>query len=91
MAERDMTGAARALGMSVRSLRRRLADEGTSYTEIETAAFEILARRLLVEQMLTIQQTAHALGFRSTTGFHRAFKRFTGMTPKEFRDSKLGS
>lgn len=90
MADRDMTGAARSLGLSVRSLRRRLTEEGSSYSDVERDAFEVLARRFLVEQTLTIQQTAYALGFRSTTGFHRAFKRFIGMTPKEFRDSKLG-
>jgi AraC-like DNA-binding protein len=90
-ADRDMDSVARALGMSVRSLRRRLAVEGKSYAEIETEAFAILVRRLLIDQSLTIQQTAYELGFCSTTSFHRAFKRAIGMTPNEFRDATLGT
>jgi AraC-like DNA-binding protein len=90
-ADRDMDSVARGLGMSVRSLRRRLAEEGRSYAEVESEAFAILARRLLVDQALTIQQTAYQLGFCSTTSFHRAFKRAIGMTPNEFRGTTLGN
>jgi AraC-like DNA-binding protein len=58
-----------------------LAAEGSSYADAENAAFMILARRLLLDASLTIQQTAYELGFSGANTFHRACKRATGMTP----------
>lgn len=87
----DMTSVASALGLSVRSLRRRLASEGKTYAQLEAEAFAVMARRLLLDQALTIQQTAYALGFSGTTTFHRAFKRAMGTTPNAFREAQLGA
>lgn len=81
----NMSIAARSLGLSVRSLRRHLTAEGTSYREIEYAALESVAKSLLRDKQRTIQETAYELGFSDATTFHRAFKRWTGMTPSEFR------
>ncbi|MET0390748.1 MAG: AraC family transcriptional regulator [Polyangiales bacterium] len=86
----DMEGVAAALGLSVRSLRRHLAAEGKSYTSIVSDTFISASRRLLLEEARTIQQTAYALGFSSSTAFHRAFKRATGLTPSAFVDTHLG-
>jgi AraC-like DNA-binding protein len=81
----DMQSVARTLGLSVRSLRRRLAAEGKSYSGIENDAFAIVAKQLLREKQRTIQETAYDMGFLDTTTFHRAFKRATGTTPSKYR------
>ena len=83
----DMKEVARALGMSVRSLRRRLGAEQKPYNEILNEAFALVAKHHLRDKQLTIQETAFELGFSDTSTFHRAFKRWTGMTPSVFRNS----
>ena len=80
-----MADVARALSLSERSLQRRLSDSGQSYTAIANAAAAATARRLLEQQLLSIKQTAHEMGFSESSSFHRAFKRWTGKTPSVFR------
>ncbi len=84
----DMEVVARDLGMSVRSLRRRLKEEGASYKAILEDAFSTVATRMLSDSSRSIQETAHAMGFSDPTAFHRAFKRWTGMTPKQYREKR---
>lgn len=86
----DMQRVARALGLSVRSLRRRLADEGKSYSEIESDALATVAKHLLRDKQRTIQETAYEMGFADASSFHRAFKRWTGTTPSAFRQAQHG-
>jgi AraC-like DNA-binding protein len=81
----NMSAVAHSLGLSVRTLRRRLAAEGKSYLEIEHDALALAARRLLGDERYTIQEAAQAMGFSDATTFHRAFKRWTGMTPSSAR------
>jgi AraC-like DNA-binding protein len=85
----DMAKAARQLGMSERSLRRHLLAEGTSYRSVVRSALETSAGRMLMDSEHTIKETADALGFAGTAAFYRAFKRWTGMTPAQYR--KVGS
>jgi AraC-like DNA-binding protein len=85
----DMKPIARELGMSTRSLRRRLEEEGTSFREVTRAALEAAARSMLRHPGWTVQGTSHALGFSHVTTFHRAFKRWTGLTPQEYRERSL--
>ena len=84
---RDMTmhGVARKLGVSVRSLRRYLTAEGKTFAELTAGALECLAKRALLDERRTISQTAQELGFADETSFHRAFKRWTGTTPMQYR------
>jgi AraC-like DNA-binding protein len=81
----DMAKAARQLGMSERSLRRHLLAEGTSYRSVVRSALETSAGRMLMDSGRTIKETADALGFAGTAAFDRAFKRWTGMTPTQYR------
>ena len=83
----NMASVARTLGLSVRTLRRQLNAEGTSFRELEYAALASLARHMLCDRQLTIQETAYAMGFSDAATFHRALKQWTGMTPTELRSS----
>lgn len=80
-----MTVAARQLGISVRSLRRRLEEEGASYRALRQSHLEATACAMLRDPSLTIQAIAHDLGFAESAAFHRAFKHWTGMTPAAYR------
>ena len=82
----SMDQAARELDISVRSLRRRLSDEGKSFGEVTNDASKALAMRLIADERRTIQETAYAMGFANVNSFHRAFKRWTGTTPCDFRN-----
>lgn len=81
----DMERIARSLGLSGRTLRRRLAAEGIKYEQVVNEATAIIAKQLLASSQRSIQDVSNALGFAHPSGFHRAFKRLTGMTPVEYR------
>lgn len=82
---------ARQLGMSERSLRRKLSDLETSYQTLAQDCQFARARSLLAEGHLSIKEIADALGFSSVASFHRAFKRWTGCSPVLWRDLKAAS
>lgn len=84
----EMSGVAQALGLSVRSLRRRLAEEGKPYGEVVHEALAIIAKQLLEDRRRTIQAVGFEMGFSNPSTFHRAFKRWTGTTPGGYRDAQ---
>ena len=75
---------ARPLGMSARNLQRHLADEGTSFKTLLNEARVTLARNYIDEGRLSVTEIAFVLGFADTSTFSRAFKRWTGMSPRGF-------
>ncbi len=81
-----MEQVAKSLALSERSLRRRLRDEGASYATVVEDAIADVARQLLRDGGISIQRVADQLGFSEASAFHRAFKRWTGMTPQQFRE-----
>jgi AraC-like DNA-binding protein len=81
----SMHAAAVEFGVSERSLRRHLDEEGSSYREIENSVMEQSAKHFLIERRMTIKETANAMGFTDVAAFHRAFKAWTGLTPSEYR------
>lgn len=84
----DMAGVARELGLSTRSLRRRLAEDGASYKALVQSVLEARAIQLLGDPNRTIQQAAAEMGFSDPSAFQRAFKRWTGMAPGQFKQAK---
>jgi AraC-like DNA-binding protein len=83
----NMENVARRFGISARSLRRRLHDEDITYNVLVERALATLAKRMLAAADGSIQATAYRMGFSTPSGFHRAFKRWTGLTPKQYMRS----
>jgi AraC-like DNA-binding protein len=83
--EVSATSLARRLGMSVRSLNRLLATEGTSYQKALDSLRHELAARQLSDPGTPVSEVAFQLGFSDLSSFYRAFRRWTGTTPAEFR------
>ena len=73
------------IGMSVRTLQSRLAAESAKFSDLVEAQRERLARAHLAQRVLTLDEIADRLGYGEQTSFGRAFKRWTGMTPQQFR------
>jgi AraC-like DNA-binding protein len=80
------TDVARALGKSRRSLARRLAAEGLTFTDVLSEMRQDLALRYLADPSLSISRIAWLLGFSEASAFTHAFRRWTGRTPTEARE-----
>lgn len=76
---------ARRLGMSTRSLQRRLSEEGTSYNDLLGEVRQEFAKRYLARGTLTASEVAYLIGFTEPPAFFKAFKRWTGLTPREYQ------
>jgi AraC-like DNA-binding protein len=82
----NVDACAKALAMSRRSLHRHLEREGTSFREI----LDNLRRALALQRIgqgLSAEDCAFSLGYADVRSFHRAFSRWEGMTPREYRTS----
>lgn len=80
----DQAVIATALGMSVATLRRRLAEEGVSFRSLRTDVLRKQAEGLIASDMPLVQ-VAERLGFSDVRSFSRAFKTWTGTTPSALR------
>ncbi|MBC7173261.1 MAG: AraC family transcriptional regulator [Polyangiaceae bacterium] len=88
--ERDLSRAAISqipsrLGVGMKTLQRRLSEAGLSLTALVEGEQKRRAFETLVATSIPIKELAHSVGFSDATTFHRAFKRWTGMTPAEYR------
>ncbi|UTW08546.1 AraC family transcriptional regulator [Pseudomonas benzenivorans] len=81
----DLDGVARQLHMSPPTLRRHLREEGSSFQELKDQLRRDLAIFQLGRDELSIQVIAEQLGFSEPSAFHRAFKKWTGLTPGAYR------
>lgn len=80
--------AARRMGMSPRNLQRRLLAEGTSYNQLLDETRLLLARGYVEEGRRSFQEIAYLLGFSEPSAFSRAFKRWTGSSPKLYASAQ---
>jgi len=81
----SMQKTARRLGMGVATLRRKLDQEGTTFSDLLDEVRKQLAERHLAEGGPTISEVAFLLGFSDVRAFARAFRRWTGQSPTEYR------
>jgi AraC-like DNA-binding protein len=79
---------AKALALSVRTLSRRLADEGTTFPAIIDQLRRSLAFQYLKEPGMSLSQIAWLLGYEGSTSFNHAFRRWTGRSPSVTRSEK---
>ena len=79
---------AKRLKTSPRTLQRRLGAEGTSFQDVVDSVREELARIYMADtkRRYTVGELAYLLGFSEISALSRAFKRWTGMTPTQWRD-----
>jgi len=83
----DIESIAQQFNITPRTLQRRLQQEGTSFQD-ELKFFRTQqAKQLLRNKQLTICEVAFQMGFNDNSAFHKAFKRWTGLTPKDYQSS----
>ncbi|MFZ5560533.1 MAG: helix-turn-helix transcriptional regulator [Pseudomonadota bacterium] len=71
--------------LSPRTLIRRLREEGSSYQHLLDSVREELACWLLIQTDLPVEAIAEQVGYADTSNFSRTFRRWLGLTPREFR------
>jgi AraC-like DNA-binding protein len=79
----------RLLGLSRRTLQRKLRQESSSHRLLVEQARRDLSLCLLLGSHATATEVAYALGFSDPTAFHHAFHRWHGMSPRAYRDAKI--
>jgi len=86
----DMTSVAARLHLTERTLRRRLGQEQTGFRQLQEETREALAEELLRLPGLSLDEVAQRLGYGEVSNFVHAFRRWKGMTPKQFMRSRQG-
>jgi AraC-like DNA-binding protein len=81
---------AKELGMSSRTLQRRITEDGTSFRQLVSDARRELARHYLLQPSLELVETACLLGYEDPNSFFRAFREWEGMTPGEWKAAHRG-
>lgn len=85
LGESFLESIARDLSLHPRTLNRRLQDEGTTFRHlVNEARFEV-ARQLLNATTISVAAIGHALGYADASGFTRAFERWSGLSPSDWR------
>jgi AraC-like DNA-binding protein len=85
----DFAELARSLGMSASTLHRRLADEDSNFQMIKDQIRRERAQALLRQSGRSVMAIAEELGFAEPSAFHRAFRKWTGRAPGQFRKENM--
>jgi AraC-like DNA-binding protein len=89
--EPSQTAIARQMGMSERTLQRRLQAEGTTFNELLDDARRTIAFSYLADRKLAAYEVSFLLGYAEPATFFRAFKRWTGQTPQQYRATAMNA
>ncbi|AUX78629.1 AraC family transcriptional regulator protein (plasmid) [Sinorhizobium fredii] len=84
----DVAAVARDLGLSERTLQRRIAAEGQTFRALLTEARQELGRQLLSDLTIDVEEVAYLLGYQDANSFYRAFREWENMTPGHWRRVK---
>ena len=84
----SVEGVAAELNSSVRTLRRKLRDKGTSFKELLTQTRRELGERYIHDHSISLTEIAFLLGFSDSSSFSRAYRTWTGQSPSEQRSSQ---
>ena len=77
---------AQGLHLSTRTLQRKLAGAGASFSEVSDGVRSELAKEYLSDREVRISEVAFLLGFSEQSSFNRAFRRWTGQAPRRWRE-----
>jgi len=81
---------AKATGMSVRTLQRRLKEAGVNYSVLQDDVRKTLALNLLENETLALAEIAFSLGYSEVSAFNHAFRRWVGQSPGDYRRLSAG-
>lgn len=81
----DIADVARELGLSVRTLQRRIVEERTTFRDLLLSVRQELVKEYLARPGIRINEVAFLLGFEDPNSFYRAFRRWEGKTPAHWR------
>jgi AraC-like DNA-binding protein len=84
----DLAEVARELGVSTRTLQRRLGGAGVTFQHLLEQARREMARHYLLHSTLDLSQTAYLLGYEDANSFFRAFQQWEGSSPGRWRDER---
>lgn len=82
---------AKSLGLSIRSLQRKLGEESTTFSELLDNTRQELALSYIKNSKYSITEIAYILGFTDISSFSRAFRRWTNLSPVKYREQNLSS
>lgn len=86
----EIAAVARELGLSDRTLQRRIVEEGTSFRQLLVEARRELAREYLNRPEIAVEEVAYLLGYEDSNSFYRAFRAWEGTTPTHWRSGLRG-
>ncbi|OCJ13079.1 AraC family transcriptional regulator [Rhizobium sp. AC44/96] len=81
-----LSDVAKQMGMSERTLQRRITETGSTFRDLLSDARRDLGRHLLADPTTDIDEVACLLGYQDTTSFYRAFREWEGMPPNRWRE-----
>jgi AraC-like DNA-binding protein len=83
----EIAAVARELGLSDRTLQRRIVDDGTTFRHLLLEARQELAREYLNRPEIDVAEVAYLLGYEDANSFYRAFRTWEGTTPAQLRSA----